>query len=305
MKSSILLSVPKYVAISPNPLQKIPVATITSPALLALDELSKSQDGPVRGKKRRLDHLTWEEKIQRKKLKNRVAAQTSRDRKKAKMDIMEQTIDDLTEKAEILQNKCHTLEVINESLLAKNQKLDNEVQELGKQLKVLQQQLEEQKLYTSNVDMKSNSINLDTNNSNRSAVSIYPLPKGMELKSILLDHMKPQQNKKISKDRVVPAPLLKIIMLCLLYKICSKTSMLTNSKTTMLKNLPNFYSQASQKTWREIIQKAATLMPKVQAKQSDCLDEWWGPHQNAWNPTELQMNLIPKAFQVMDQEVFA
>ncbi|KAJ3644375.1 hypothetical protein Zmor_027040 [Zophobas morio] len=34
-------------------------------------------DTPVRAKKRRLDHLSWEEKLQRKKLKNRVAAQTN------------------------------------------------------------------------------------------------------------------------------------------------------------------------------------------------------------------------------------
>ncbi|KOX71001.1 X-box-binding protein 1 [Melipona quadrifasciata] len=66
------------------------------------DGTSFKTDVCVRGKKRRLDHLTWEEKLQRKKLKNRVAAQTSRDRKKAKLDELEETVRTLREQNESL-----------------------------------------------------------------------------------------------------------------------------------------------------------------------------------------------------------
>jgi len=48
---------------------------------------------PMPGRKRKLDHLSFDEKVQRKKLKNRVAAQTSRDRKKKQMEEMQDTIE--------------------------------------------------------------------------------------------------------------------------------------------------------------------------------------------------------------------
>ncbi|XP_046981018.1 X-box-binding protein 1 [Schistocerca americana] len=77
-------------------------------------------------RKRRLDHLTLEEKLQRKKLKNRVAAQTSRDRKKAKMDELETIVKDLREKTNQLSAQC-------ERLLRENQRLSEQNEELRRQ----------------------------------------------------------------------------------------------------------------------------------------------------------------------------
>ncbi|XP_012057249.1 PREDICTED: uncharacterized protein LOC105620358 [Atta cephalotes] len=83
-------------------------------------------DTRVRGKKRRLDHLTWEEKLQRKKLKNRVAAQTSRDRKKARLDELEETVRTQKERNELLTQECAMLRSQNELLTSQNEWLLNE-----------------------------------------------------------------------------------------------------------------------------------------------------------------------------------
>ncbi|XP_018342746.1 PREDICTED: LOW QUALITY PROTEIN: uncharacterized protein LOC108748864 [Trachymyrmex septentrionalis] len=83
-------------------------------------------DTRVRGKKRRLDHLTWEEKLQRKKLKNRVAAQTSRDRKKARLDELEETVRTQKERSELLTQECAMLRSQNELLTSQKEWLLNE-----------------------------------------------------------------------------------------------------------------------------------------------------------------------------------
>lgn len=77
-------------------------------------------------RKRRLDHLTWEEKMQRKKLKNRVAAQTSRDRKKAKMDEMEHRLQEFMEANKRLTSEVESLKALNERLLSENAALRSE-----------------------------------------------------------------------------------------------------------------------------------------------------------------------------------
>ncbi|XP_058794062.1 LOW QUALITY PROTEIN: uncharacterized protein LOC131665873 [Phymastichus coffea] len=107
-------------------------------------EADADADSPMRGKKRRLDHLTWEEKLQRKKLKNRVAAQTSRDRKKAKLDELEETVRILKEKNERLMKECATLRTCNESLVLETQRLkqDNELLEAKSKSLEKQQQNE-------------------------------------------------------------------------------------------------------------------------------------------------------------------
>lgn len=97
---------------------------------LAVDEMESKVvvevGSPAPSRKRRLDHLTWEEKMQRKKLKNRVAAQTSRDRKKAKMDEMENRINYFMEVNERLTKEVESLKTLNERLLNENASLRSE-----------------------------------------------------------------------------------------------------------------------------------------------------------------------------------
>lgn len=64
--------------------------------------------------------------MQRKKLKNRVAAQTSRDRKKAKMDDMESKMQKFIEMNERLIGEVENLKAINERLLNENATLRSE-----------------------------------------------------------------------------------------------------------------------------------------------------------------------------------
>jgi hypothetical protein len=76
----------------------------------------------IPNRKRRLDHLTLEEKVQRKKLRNRVSAQSSRDRKRARLDDLEAEVKALREKNEALTDQCQNLQLENQQLF---QKLSN------------------------------------------------------------------------------------------------------------------------------------------------------------------------------------
>lgn len=281
MASPVFMTVPKYVAISPNPLTSINEST--TGALIGM-QTSSDDAAAYRGKKRRLDHLSWEEKLQRKKLKNRVAAQTSRDRKKARMEEMEQTVNELTEQTEMLKNKCDSLQAINESLLIKNHKLDKEVEMLKEQLKQLQsaQELQPQQQKQEQVSQKSlDCVDFDSLLKGSAVSLINPLPQGMK-ESKSMTQNKGYNNKRPVFDESSVAALWKIVALCLLYKTCSKISTPLNWKS-----LPKVYSQISLQTWKEAIQKATQMLPKMKASQSDCLDQWWGPHQKSWNPANI------------------
>lgn len=79
-------------------------------------------------KRQRLDHLTREEKIMRRKLKNRVAAQSARDRKKARMDELEEQV--------------AQLEADRRALVEENRLLRQRLEESEKEKKRLLKRLE-------------------------------------------------------------------------------------------------------------------------------------------------------------------
>uniref|UniRef100_A0A914VTI0 X-box-binding protein 1 n=1 Tax=Plectus sambesii TaxID=2011161 RepID=A0A914VTI0_9BILA len=74
-------------------------------------------------KRERLTHLTPEEKLNRRKLKNRVAAQTARDRKKVRTNTLEETVDQLNaDNEQLLAENARLLQRLNQ-LSAENARL--------------------------------------------------------------------------------------------------------------------------------------------------------------------------------------
>ncbi|XP_073982124.1 X box binding protein 1 isoform X1 [Rhodnius prolixus] len=82
-------------------------------------------------RKRRLDNLTPDEKLLRKKLKNREAAQTSRDKKKAYINDLEVTVKKLREQNALLQKRVKILAREKEELQMKNEKLEKEIGQIS------------------------------------------------------------------------------------------------------------------------------------------------------------------------------
>ncbi|RWS11994.1 X-box-binding protein 1-like protein [Dinothrombium tinctorium] len=115
------------------------LATSVKREILDSSDSMDSSNEDVKGVKRkreRLDHLSLEEKLQRRKLKNRVSAQTARDRKKAKiMDLesrfarsVKENLQMQTEN-ELLRKKNEALELENYRLRLQLQRTSNEMRQ--------------------------------------------------------------------------------------------------------------------------------------------------------------------------------
>ena len=86
-----------------------------------LESMGDMQEtGQSRRKRQRLDHLSPEEKLMRRKLKNRVAAQYARDRKKAHMDHLELRVKQLEQERLVLIKQNAILEKENHKLRREN-----------------------------------------------------------------------------------------------------------------------------------------------------------------------------------------
>ncbi|KAI9580956.1 uncharacterized protein ACN2A1_013656 [Glossina fuscipes fuscipes] len=185
----------------------------------------------------------------------------------------------MTEKSAILENKCQRLRTTG-----KNEKLDAEVEQLKRQVQLLQaQQQQMQHKIATCIGCESLL--------NGSAVSknAYPQQKGSK------DSQSPQEALALLKLKQVQnvASTWRIIAHCLQYKIsCCPTIKSTISLSTIknlmpeaLKNLLKACSHISPQSWKQTIARAASLLRKIQAEHSDCLDQWWGLQQN---PTKIK-----------------
>ncbi|CAF0714805.1 unnamed protein product [Brachionus calyciflorus] len=122
--------------------------TMDSLQTIQTSSLKQNEETPKK-KRQRLTHLTPEEKLMRRKLKNRVAAQSARDRKKVKMEDLEKTVALLQEQNENLKKENSLLKEKAHILLDQNRKLlkykqDNEASQQSVACK--KRKLEEEKI---------------------------------------------------------------------------------------------------------------------------------------------------------------
>lgn len=216
----------------------------------------------VRGKKRRLDHLTWEEKLQRKKLKNRVAAQTSRDRKKAKLDELEETVRALREQNELLVQECTMLRSQNDALVteAKRFRKEREAKNAGEFV----------------CSMCQGRVSCAVSSLGSTVSPTHPLQQG--------GAAQPAPSLTLTPGATV---LLKILTIYLLLKNCLATSKGTITSSD-LKSLQRAYCEKLPLKWKRILidQMNKYQARKIPLRNVTIQKEWWGRHQKMWKPME-------------------
>lgn len=258
--------------------QKYIIPRLQKPEIVAITSNSEgfNMSRATPGRKRKLDHLSTEEKVQRKKLKNRVAAQTSRDRKKKQVEDMVDTIEEQSRIIASWENKYKQLQ-------NKYEKLEKEIKKLkqsNKQQEVIHSIPEEHK-YTRIADERTKDDNcadfVRIKTEGPAVSNIKPLPK---VSQMLLKSTE-KSLKKIRHESTKTKALLQIIMLCLFYKSSLKIS--TLKKSQMIS------STISMPALKQKIQRAISQMPRFKAANAHCLDQWWGSHNRQWNPMGIEV----------------
>merc|ERR1719330_2208583 len=137
-------SVSPLLSSSPRPVaavvgSKRPAPSPSPPKDLLLDikeEQDEDHEAPAR-KRANLDHLSPEERMLRRKLKNRVAAQTARDKKKAATDSMEKQLADVQARLQESLDANAQLLKTNTQLQMENASLQQQNSELQARLSPL------------------------------------------------------------------------------------------------------------------------------------------------------------------------
>ncbi|NXQ35727.1 XBP1 protein, partial [Alaudala cheleensis] len=228
--------------------------SVVLPAAADPDLPGMESTQPAR-KRQRLTHLSPEEKALRRKLKNRVAAQSARDRKKARMTELEQRVVELEEENKKLLRENQLLQERTCNLARENQELRCR---LGLDaLKTEEGEEELQVVKESQVD----EIRLVTGSAESAALRLrVPLQ---------------QVQAQLSPFLIVSTWILMAVTLQTL-SLISCLAFWTVWTQRCYSNM-QIQSQHAWKSWRK------SSLEKQIPYQPPCLP-LWGPHQQSWKP---------------------
>lgn len=215
-------------------------------------------------KRQRLTHLSPEEKALRRKLKNRVAAQSARDRKKARMTELEQQVVELEEENQKLLRENQLLRERTCNLARENQELRCR---LG--LDALKTEEDEGDEFQVVKESQVDEIRLVTGSAESAALRLrVPLQQVQAQQSPLL----------IASTWILMAGILQTLSLISCWAFW--TAWTQRCFSDML-----IQSQRAWKSWRK------TSLEKQIPYQPPCL-LLWGPHQPSWKPLMNSLGLI-------------
>lgn len=227
------------------------------------DGESSSNGSTTVGRKRKLDHLTVEEKIQRKKLKNRVAAQTSRDRKKAKMEEMESKIATQAKEIRTLTDTCRQMKKERTEMEKVCKDLETRCENMERKLQEQQEKFE--------ANLASRVIG-STTKFNGSAVSYNPQQLELVAESIARE-TRNSNNKNLgnSPSSQIQA-VLNLITLCIAYKTGSK-----NVTSCNLNSLPTAYWEILQQKLKKTTSQQKMHESKNAFQDQPLMQTQWEP----------------------------
>lgn len=212
---------------------------------------STSCDADPPRKRQRLTHLSPEEKMMRRKLKNRVAAQTARDRKKAQMDDLEGNLGVLDSKNKQLQLENSLLRKRNEALVQEN--------------KLLKERLQ------ANTEGKQSVVVLDHGYC-MDSTNTTPIKEEADIESPESAALNAPPQQELTRF------FLALMSMVLTWGLTTSSSAFLASSTRRPPAEPFSFSET---TTRQ--EEPLCLVTRKSKRNSQ---DWWGPQQQSWNPSK-------------------